>query len=95
MPDAPLRQLLLREFGAVVGGRDLRNVLGFRSAAAFQRAVRSGHLRLRFFSVPGRKGRFALILDIADWLESTAEAGAGAFEFGHQSVKPTREGAQM
>ncbi len=93
MADAPLRQLLLREYGAVVGGRDLRSVLGFKSTAAFGRAVRSGHLPLRFFGLPGRRGRFALVSDVADWLEIAAHQGAGAFAAG--VPQPGREGAKM
>ena len=93
MPDASLRQLMLREYGAVVGGQDLRNVLGFKSTAAFGHAVRSGHLSLRFFKLPGRRGRFALVSDVADWLETAAHQGAGAFAAGEP--QPGREGAKM
>ena len=70
MGEAPLRVLLLREYGAVVGGRELRRVLGFRNAAAFGRAVRSGKVPLNFLRLPGRRGRFALVSEIADWLEN-------------------------
>lgn len=76
MTPPPLRQLLLREYGAVVGGRDLRRVLGFKSAASFGRAVRAGSVPLNFMNLPGRRGRFALISDIADWLESSAQTTA-------------------
>jgi hypothetical protein len=78
MAHASLRQLLIREYGAVVGGRDLRSALGFKSTAAFGRAVRSGHIQLRIFEMPGRRGRFALVSDIADWLENSGHTRAGS-----------------
>ena len=93
MAHASLRQLLIREYGAVVGGRDLRSALGFKSTAAFGRAFRSGYIKLRFFEMPGRRGRFALVSDIADWLEKSARRGVGSKGVGRR--RPRREGAKM
>jgi hypothetical protein len=92
MAEPTFLQLLLREYGAAVGGRDLRSVLGFKSAAAFNRAVRFGYLPLKFFSMPDRRGRFALVSDIADWLETSAREGVGALR---PFPSPRREGAKM
>jgi hypothetical protein len=93
MIKASLRELMIREYGAVVGGRDLRSALGFKSTAAFCRAVRSGYVPLRIFELPGRRGRFALVSDLADWLESSARKGTGAKRARRRRTR--REGAKM
>jgi hypothetical protein len=67
--------LLVRHYGAAIGGRDLREALGFKSASAFCRAVRAGRLPIRLFQMEGRRGRFALATDVAEWLEKRAAAG--------------------
>jgi hypothetical protein len=72
MPYAQLSELLVREYGVVIGGRNLRKVLGFESATAFGRAVRAGHVGVRLFQMPGRRGRFALAQELAVWLEHQA-----------------------
>jgi hypothetical protein len=67
--------MLVRQYGAVIGGQDLRAALGFKSTTAFCRAVRAERLPIRLFHMPGRRGRFALATDVAEWLEKRAEAG--------------------
>jgi hypothetical protein len=67
--------LLVRHYGAAIGGRDLREALGFKSASAFCRAVQAGRLPIRLFKMEGRRGRFALATDVAEWLEKRASAG--------------------
>ena len=52
----------------------MREALGFKSAAAFCRAVRDGRLPVRLFEMPGRRGRFALATDVSEWLVTRAEA---------------------
>ena len=98
MANASLRQLMIREYGAVVGGRDLRSALGFKSTAAFGHAVRSGYIPLRIFEMPGRRGRFALVSDIADWLENSARKGARSKRVRSKRAgkrRSRREGAKM
>jgi len=65
------RQLLaqlLERYGPVLGGQDLRQVLGFPSAAAFRQAALRGTLPVPVFSVPNRRGRFALTQEVTAWL---------------------------
>jgi len=75
---------LLREYGACIGGKNLRKLLGFTSGSAFRRATTAGRLDLNLFYLPGRKGRFALVTDVAEWLtrhatrESTVQQKEGA-----------------
>lgn len=74
-----LREQLVRELrdrhGELVGGDSLRLLLGFRSIAAFKQAVTRKTLVLPTFYVAGRRGRFALTIDIADWLATTKTEG--------------------
>ena len=59
---------LTKTLGAMVGGRQLAQALGYPSADAFKKARRCGRLPLDTFSVPGRHGRFVLTKDFAAWL---------------------------
>lgn len=59
---------MLKEFGPLMGGEELRRALGYRSWAAFARAVRTNTVGIRIFEIPNRRGRFALTSDVAEWL---------------------------
>jgi hypothetical protein len=74
-PKTELGEMLLERYGAVVGGRDLRKILGYRSATAFSQCVRNRVVPIRFFNIEGRRGYFALVTDIAAWLELKAGSG--------------------
>jgi len=54
--------------GPLIGGKDLINVLGFKTSAAFRRAVRMNMLAIHTFEIQGRRGRFALSKDVDNWL---------------------------
>ena len=69
-----LEEKLMCQFGPVIGGADLRQALGFRSAVTFRRAVRQEKLPVRVFELEGRKGWFALTTDIAAWLTRVSVA---------------------
>lgn len=57
-------------YGPVLGGELLRQFLGFRTAAAFQRARSLGEIEVSLFALPGRQGLFALTQEACDWLIS-------------------------
>lgn len=63
-----LRQDLMTQFGPVIGGDDLRQVLGYKSGAAFRLALKQNNITLQVFNIKKRRGRFALTIDIAIWL---------------------------
>lgn len=63
-----LRESLLRLHGPLLGGEPLASALGHRSAASLRQARRRGQVGVPLFTVPNRRGWFALTLDIADWL---------------------------
>jgi hypothetical protein len=89
MPYAQLSELLVREYGVAIGGRNLRKVLGFESATAFGRAVRAGHVGVRLFQMPGRRGRFALAQELAIWLEHQAKSKNPSVD-----ASPTKENTE-
>jgi len=64
---------LLNQFGPTLGGRDLYAALGFKTYAAFHRSKQRNEVGVNVFSLPGRRGWFALTLDVADWLHQQAD----------------------
>jgi len=54
----------------LIGGKELFLSLGYPSAAAFRQAQRRGQLPIEVFSIPNRRGKFALRADFARWLNS-------------------------
>ncbi len=59
---------LTQSHGEVVGGDSLRQILGFATKPGMARAIRQGRVALPTFHIPGRRGYFALVTDIAAWL---------------------------
>lgn len=78
---AQLRETLLRLHGPLLGGDALVSALGHRSAASLRQARRRGQVAVPLFTVPNRRGWFALTLDVADWL-AAMRASASAKEGG-------------
>lgn len=68
MQGTNLEKTMLKEFGPLMGGEDLRRALGYRTWAAFARAVRMDGIGIRVFEIPNRRGRFALTADVSAWL---------------------------
>lgn len=54
--------------GPMLGGAALYRALGFPTAAAMRQAVSRGRVPVPLFDIEGRRGRFALTLDVALWL---------------------------
>ncbi len=59
---------LERQYGALIGGKQLMSVLGYPTLAAFRQAHCRGTLPVPIFVIAHRKGKFALARDIAQWL---------------------------
>lgn len=87
-----LARLMMERYGAVIGGRNLRTLLGFRSSTAFGQAVCRGDIPIRFFKLPRRRGYFALVTEIAAWLQATWARSTGP---GRPTGSRPREGAKM
>lgn len=59
---------LERQYGALIGGKQLMSVLGYPTLAAFRQANCRGTLPVPIFAIAHRKGKFALARDVAQWL---------------------------
>ncbi len=59
---------LMKDEGALLSGDALRRVLGYRSMDALRQAISRGTVPVPVFTLPNRRGRFALTRDVARWL---------------------------
>jgi len=64
------KEFLLNKYGPLLGGDDLVNLLGYKTKAAFYRSVRMNTVGVEVFNISGRKGKFALTENVANWLDS-------------------------
>lgn len=71
---AQLYEDLLARHGPILGGVDLAQAMGYRSLAAFRQARRRGQVDVSLFTLPNRRGVFALCLDVAQWLADAYQA---------------------
>lgn len=56
-------------YGPLMHTRDVQQALRYQSAEAVRVARASGRLKIRMFSLPGRRGLFARTEDVALWLD--------------------------
>lgn len=59
---------LVERHGHMIGMRHLHKAMGFPSYDALKQCLLRRQLDLNLFYVEGRKGRFAMTADVADWL---------------------------
>jgi hypothetical protein len=64
--------------GPILGGGDLAKAMGYRSLAAFRQARRRGQVEVALFSLPHRRGVFALGLEVAKWLAHASHVNRAA-----------------
>ena len=70
--NSALYEDLINRHGPLLSGRDLVRALGFRNAAALRQARLRGNIAVPTFSLPNRKGTFAMTQDVANWLGNMA-----------------------
>lgn len=63
-----LAQSLIARYGPLLSSRDLWQVLGYPSPAAYRQAMLRQRIPVPLFAIEGRRGRFALAQEIAQWL---------------------------
>lgn len=64
-----LEKDLLNLYGALmINGIDLQKALGFPSTDAQRQAIVRKTLPIKIFGLPNRRGKFALVKNIAQWL---------------------------
>ena len=70
-----LHHSLLDGYGPLLSDAVLWRSLGFKTWAGFDKAMRNGKIEVRVFTMPGRRGRYALTLDVAKWLWNLRSTG--------------------
>ena len=63
-----LRDDLARRYGSLLSSANLVKVLGYRTSGAFRQAMVRGTVPVPLFTIPHRRGHFALALDVATWM---------------------------
>lgn len=61
------------KYGPILGGKDLWRSLGYKTFAAFVRAVDKGSMGVKVFRIEGRRGWFAMTEDVVIWLSQLKE----------------------
>ena len=79
----------ISRYGPVVGGGALRSLLGFRTAAAFQKARLQGQIEVAVFTIPGRQGVFAVTQEACRWV--LAQRRAASMDQAHGVRSPGEE----
>ena len=78
--DEPLAVLLERELmhrhGPMLSNDDLRLALGYSSKEAFRQAISRKTVPIPIFDIENRRGKFALVKDVATWLAAQRERAA-------------------
>lgn len=72
-----LEEQLLRLKGPLLTGEYLRTALGYPSMEAFRQALSRKTVPIPVFSIPQRRGKFALVRDLARWLSVQRNSGKG------------------
>jgi len=71
-----LEQELMGKYGPLISNDDLRQALGFASNDAFRQALARKTMPIPVFPLPNRRGKYALVKDLALWLSRQREAAA-------------------
>lgn len=63
-----LEEILLKEYGPILSGDLLSSCLGYPTIGSFRKSVSRNTVPITIFTIPNRKGKFALTIDVAKWL---------------------------
>ena len=74
---AEIEEQLLRLHGPMISGDALRTALGYPSMEAFRQALSRKTVPIQVFSIEARRGKFALVRDLARWLANQRESRKG------------------
>lgn len=72
------RDLLARYGSPLLGGTDLREALGYPSVEALRQAISRGTVPVPVFDIAHRRGKFALVKDVAAWLAQLRQSTSGS-----------------
>ena len=65
---AALERDLFERYGPLIIDEDLRIALGYKSIDAFRQALTRKTVPVPVFTVENRRGKYALVKDVATWL---------------------------
>lgn len=71
-----LERELMGRYGPLISNDDLRVALGYVSMDAFRQALVRKTMPIPVFPLPNRRGKYALVKDVAGWLSLQREAAA-------------------
>lgn len=77
-----LERELMGRYGPLISNEDLRVALGYVSMDAFRQALVRQTMPIPVFPLPNRRGKYALVKDVAGWLSLQREAAASQMEEG-------------
>lgn len=63
-----LEEDMMNQYGPMVRGKELCQVLGYPSLAAMRQAIARNKVPIPIFPLENRRGKFALVKDVAFWL---------------------------
>ena len=72
-----IEEQLLRLHGPMITGDAPRVALGYPSMEAFRQALSRKTVPIPVFSIEARRGKFALVKDLANWLATRRDTDAG------------------
>ena len=65
-----VQQYMIDKHGLLMSGKTLWCALGFENSQSFRKARSQGRIGVEVFSIPKRRGSFALTVDVASWIEN-------------------------
>lgn len=71
-----LERDLLEKHGPLIANDALRLALGYQSMGAFRQALVRKTVPVPVFALENRRGKFALVKDVATWLAAQRDAAA-------------------
>lgn len=71
-----LERELSTRYGPLISNDDLRVALGYVSMDAFRQALSRKTMPIPVFALPNRRGKYALVKDVARWLAVQRQAAA-------------------
>lgn len=75
-----LERELMAKHGPLISHDDLRQALGYVSMGAFRQALARKTVPVPVFTLPSRRGKYALVKDVARWLAQQREAAASSMQ---------------
>lgn len=75
-----LERELMTQYGPLISNDNLRQALGYTSMEAFRQALARKTMPVPVFSLPNRRGKYALVKDVAVWLFQQREMAASKME---------------